>query len=580
MKNKTIIIVYIALFLLIGASITPIINGNDIKITQTDNTEPLTISNTDWWPMAHHGPQNTGYSTSSTPNLDDCIITWSRVFPGDVGTIFESSSSPVVYNNKIYVYEDGYYSRLICVDADTGEDVWEYFTNGTEKGHSPAIGDNKIFFGNGIKLGHSGDVICLNAETGEKIWNYTTGDHVGAAPTLEDDRLYVGSYDHKIYCFDSDPFDDGIDEGYNDPLYANYDLIWSYDTGFPIYKTPAVSDGRVVVVTYRCVGGTVFCLDAATGERLWYGGYNAFISSPVVVDGRIYLGGISYAPYTQGRVSCVDVDDSSVVYWEYIVDFYRFYSTPAVAYGRVYIANGNKHLYCIDAEDGDVLWEANDVVYKTSPAVADGKVYMFSRLEDDAPQVLQCFDVFNGNLLWEHHLVRGGAPFASSPVIANGKIHIVTTETGNRWSIHTFEEGQNHPPDPPTITGPEKGKVGYGVYCNFTTNDPDGNGIYYYIDWGNGDIFKPDFMRHSGEESTVMNFYWRSGTYKIKAKAVDTNNAESDWSEPFIIEITKKSKSCELSNFNFFRKLFKEGQNLYPLLRNLLMQFLSSNHCN
>jgi outer membrane protein assembly factor BamB len=479
----------------------------------------------------------------------------------------------------IYVYERGYKSQLYCLDADTGEDIWEYTVKSWATGHSPAVKDDKIYFGTGHveesveELIYSGDVVCLNTLTGEKIWNYTTDDYIRAAPTLANGRLYVGSEDHNVYCFDADPFDDGIDEGYDDPSGVDYDLIWSFDTGCSIHKTPAVSEGRVYVVVYRCVGGTLFCLDASTGEEIWHYGYESIISSPVVVDGKVYLGGTYGDPIEGGRVVCIDAVVPNVVYWEYTIPCYLVYATPAVAYGRVYIACENKILYCFDAENGDILWEKHNIALRTTPAIADGKVYMFSMYNmGSGDGDLFCFDAFNGDLLWKHELVKGYAEGGSSPAIANGKIHIAVTEkTSAKWCIHTFEEGQNQPPETPKITGPTTGKIMEVLHYVLSTNDSDNNGVYYYVDWGDGSTYEPNSMNNSGDELTVIHLYLKKGTYKIRVKAIDVNNAESDWSEPLKVEITRrKSKSFDLLNFNFLQKLLEQHLNLFPILRYLL----------
>lgn len=42
----------------------------------------------------------------------------------------------------------------------------------------------------------------------------------------------------------------------------------------------------------------------------------------------------------------------------------------------------------------------------------------------------------------------------------------------------------NTAPDIPEITGPPKGKTGNELEYKITTNDPDGDNVYYCINWG------------------------------------------------------------------------------------------------
>jgi outer membrane protein assembly factor BamB len=61
------------------------------------------------------------------------------------------------------------------------------------------------------------------------------------------------------------------------------------------------------------------------------------------------------------------------------VDLKRsLYSSPAVVDGRVYLGSSSKQLYCLNLEDGKVLWQAKlpDRVWGSSPTVADGKVFV------------------------------------------------------------------------------------------------------------------------------------------------------------------------------------------------------------
>ena len=88
--------------------------------------------------------------------------------------------------------------------------------------------------------------------------------------------------------------------------------------------------------------------------------------------------------------------------------------------------------------------------------------------------------------------------------------------------------GMNNPPNPPTITGPAKGTVHVATYYNFTTIDPEGDNVYYYIDWGDNTIVGTAFIK-SGAKITLSHTWNTNGTYSIKAKAVDKHEAESDW---------------------------------------------------
>jgi len=105
----------------------------------------------------------------------------------------------------------------------------------------------------------------------------------------------------------------------------------------------------------------------------------------------------------------------------------------------------------------------------------------------------------------------------------------------SEWSDILQVTMWNDPPDPPTITGPLSGTAGEEYEYTFTATDPDGDDVFYYIDWGD-DVFEEWIGPYtSGEEIDVTHIWDEQGTYEIKAKAKDIYGAESEWGE---LEVT------------------------------------------
>jgi len=55
-------------------------------------------------------------------------------------------------------------------------------------------------------------------------------------------------------------------------------------------------------------------------------------------------------------------------------------------------------------------------------------------------------------------------------------------------SLQFYETEDNTPPDAPEIDGPTSGAAGTSYEYTFTTTDPDDHDVYYYIEWGDGEI--------------------------------------------------------------------------------------------
>jgi hypothetical protein len=124
-------------------------------------------------------------------------------------------------------------------------------------------------------------------------------------------------------------------------------------------------------------------------------------------------------------------------------------------------------------------------------------------------------------------------------------------------------------PTAPTITGPEKGKPGTPYLFTFTSTDPDGDAIYYFVDWGDNTTSGWAGPYASGSPSAISHSWSTKGTFTIKAKAKDTLNVESDWST-FQVKMPISLLYEHPSLFAFLEQFFMNHPNAFPLLRYIL----------
>lgn len=90
-------------------------------------------------------------------------------------------------------------------------------------------------------------------------------------------------------------------------------------------------------------------------------------------------------------------------------------------------------------------------------------------------------------------------------------------------------QADNAPPEPPSITGPGRGKIGRAYDYTFHSTDPEGDLIYYFIDWGDGSDSGWLGPFASGESITVSHTWGEQGSYHITAKARDQQGVQSPW---------------------------------------------------
>jgi hypothetical protein len=126
-------------------------------------------------------------------------------------------------------------------------------------------------------------------------------------------------------------------------------------------------------------------------------------------------------------------------------------------------------------------------------------------------------------------------------------------------------ERDNLPPNKPKIDGPTNVPPGTYEYT-FNATDPDGDEVYYYVDWGDNtttDWFGP---YASGEEVALNHTFTKKMYYIIRARAKDVKEAIGDWGEISI----RISVNIQITTpfFLQFLKLFIEH---FPMLERIFL---------
>ena len=139
------------------------------------------------------------------------------------------------------------------------------------------------------------------------------------------------------------------------------------------------------------------------------------------------------------------------------------------------------------------------------------------------------------------------------------------------WIITADQTPQNYPPYPPKIEGPNKGDINEAVLFNFHASDPDRDAISYYIEWGDGVLTDwTDYLPvgPGGYSEYEEEHTWSAeGTFTIRAKVKDINNAESPWTEHTIkINKGRSRQSDNLIFLKILERLFEQISKFFPIL--------------
>ncbi len=360
------------------------------------------------------------------------------------------SSSPVIAQGKVFLsVADGNQRRLRCLDAQTGQQLWEQSLEKVRDENAsspngpatctPAVEQDLV-----VVLFPDTALACFTA-SGQLRWRADIGPFhsmhgIAASPIIVEGKVIVqadqiqGSY---LAAFDLQSGErlwqvertDGVTGAYSTPSVISVpgQTPWivatgpqglcAYDVhrGATICSVPGVANAPVTVPV---VAGTTAYLCEPPGEGEPMDKYaNAFDADK---DGRLALEEVSRSVPFLRLLTGIDqrygngdrvVDESE---WKAAFD-------SMVGKGGLLAIE----LSAADAaETPRVQWSyTKSVPYVASPVCHDGVLY----LVDDGG-IFMSVDAADGSVLKRGRLKQGGRQFYASPVIADGKVFVVDTD--------------------------------------------------------------------------------------------------------------------------------------------------------
>jgi outer membrane protein assembly factor BamB len=421
------------------------------------------------WPMWGGTPgRNLVSSMKGAPLSWDVKSRKNVKWVADLGS--QSYGNPVVAGGRVYVgtnnelvrnpKEPGDRGVVMCFRESDGEFLWQHTNAKLAAGRandwpfqgvcsSPLVeGDNVYYVSNRCEL------VCLDAkgdgQGGAKVlWKFDMMEEVGSqphnmansSPVAHEDLLFIGTSNgqdesHVHVPSPRAPSIIAVSK-------STQKLIWEDNSvGENIlhgqWAAPAVGRiGDVVQVVHPQGDGWVRGYEALTGKKLWEFDTNPkdsvwpktrneTISTPVIVDGVVYVAngqdpehgeGVGHL-YAIDGAKRGDITESGRI-WHY-EDIRRSISTGAVYNGLIFYADFSGFLHCVDAKTAKQLWK-HDLLAAIwgSPMVVDGKVY----LGDEDGDVVVLEAAKEEKLLGEFNL---GTSIYSTPVPANGALFIMS----------------------------------------------------------------------------------------------------------------------------------------------------------
>ena len=250
-------------------------------------------------------------------------------------------------------------------------------------------------------------IVCLDAETGKELWRksfdgtypltgYAGGFGGAGTPAAANGKVYVSGL-FGVYCLSTS---DGA-------------VVWQKPLKSYTYTSPLVVDGKVIC----CVEGPLAALDAETGKLLWRQPKCWGNSSPVLWthDGKTHIiFGEGNACQT-GGTCCIDPANGNVM-WSCLAE--NSGCTPVVS-GDDLVLKGNQKMrvYKMTPEKAELVWEKPRAGggYLGSAVVYQGCIY--DSLYGGGGH---CLDLKTGEIQWTAK--EGFGLCYSSPCVVDGKV--------------------------------------------------------------------------------------------------------------------------------------------------------------
>src|SRR5262245_24258029 len=336
-----------------GVASSPLVDGD--RLYYVSNRAELICADT----KGFRDDENDGPVTDEkyTGKFDGDIV-WKFDMIEEVGSHPHNlaNCSPVIYGDLIFVSTSNGQDEshvnipspkapsMIAVNKKTGKLVWEVNNVFDKILHgqwsSPSVGKVgdvvQVVVGEG-----DGWVRGYEAETGKKLWEFDTNPKDSVWPKTRNELIATPViYDNKVYIANGqDPeHGEGVGHAYCIDATKRGDLtkngmVWHFDKIRRSISTPAVQDG---LLYYPDFSGFLHCLDAKTGQELWqHDMFAAIWGSPLVVDGKVYLGD------EDGDVVVLQAGKVKKVIAEMNMGS-SVYSSPVPANGALFIMNRNQ----------------------------------------------------------------------------------------------------------------------------------------------------------------------------------------------------------------------------------------------
>jgi outer membrane protein assembly factor BamB len=286
--------------------------------------------------------------------------------------------------------------------------VWRYGA-GSLVEFPPSIGYGRLYFST-----NAGRFAAISMKTGKRAWKLELHRCVAASPAIGRDEfgtVYAVFLNRPPCKAQTGGLgDDGLGVAISD---GHGTIRWQRTIG-PSESSPLLIGHRLYVADWN---GDVWGLDARSGRTVWRHRLGGAVKGALAALGdRLYVGAYD------GHLYCLTLGGKLL--WRTsgqsrLLGHGRFYSTPALAYGRVYIGSTDGKIYSFGATTGELRWSHSTGGYVyASPAVWNDTVFAGSYSGR-----FFALDAATGAERWSFH---ANGPISGSATVIGNVVYFAT----------------------------------------------------------------------------------------------------------------------------------------------------------
>ena len=284
------------------------------------------------------------------------------------------------------------------------EKLWNY-KSGSLIEFQPVLADGVLYV-----LPNAGTATAIDAKTGKVRWKHRVGSLAASSPAWAKGKIFITTLSGRISCLNA----------------KNGKLVWKKSLPSRSESSPLVLNNHVY---FGSENGTVYALRTKDGGKIW-----TYHAGGAVKAALAYHAGLLYFGDYSGNMTALRIRDGSRVWTASTAGraFQQsgtFYSTPAVAYGRVFAGNTDGFVYSFAAHTGRLAWRyaTGNYVY-SAPAVGPGPGGRPTAFIGSYDTNMYAFDARSGRILWKY---GSGGRISGAPSLIGHVLYFSTLDGSN-----------------------------------------------------------------------------------------------------------------------------------------------------